>query len=119
MQEFFLVLVNFSIVAKDVSSTLEQMGIGAPLVPRAEAEAIKMLAVLDGGAALRLAVVQRDPAAFTHSPLRVALENRGAKIILVHDTAVTEPEVIPYPVLTIPFFTEDLEQAIARLQFVS
>ncbi|MGY6695063.1 MAG: hypothetical protein ACXIUW_03410 [Roseinatronobacter sp.] len=116
MQSCFLVLVNFSFVAKDVSATLEQLGHGTPLVPRAEAEALDLLKTLDPGAALRLAVIQCDPIGFATSALRLALEQRGTQIILLHDFAYPTVASIPYPILTLPFFTEDLEQIIAGLE---
>lgn len=116
MQSCFLVLVNFSFVAKDVSATLEQLGHGTPLVPRAEADALDLLNALDPGAALRLAVIQCDPIGFAKSALGLALEQRGTQIILLHDFAFPAATAFPYPVLTLPFFTEDLERVIAGLE---
>jgi len=108
----FLVFVNFSIVAKDVSTTLEQMGVGIPMVAGTEEEALALMADLADGASLRLAVVQLSPEAFLHSALRPQLEQRGAHVILLHDGVHISETPPPYAVLAVPFFTEDLEKMV-------
>lgn len=109
----FLVFVNFSIIAKDVSTTLEQLGMGIPLIAASEAEALALMTDLAEGAALRLAVVQLSPEDFSISPLRDILEQRGAHVILLHDEVHVSETAPPYPVLAVPFFTEDLERMVA------
>lgn len=113
MDGTFLVFVNFSIVAKDVSTTLEQLGFGIPLIAASEAEALALMTDLAQGAAVRLAVVQLSPDAFSQSPLRMALEQRGAHVILLDDSSRQPDDGSRYPVLGVPFFTKDLQQLVA------
>lgn len=116
MQEFFLVCVNVPLVAKDISTTLEQLGLGVPLVAGSNDEAIVMLTQLPADAHVSYALVQSAPAVFVASALRTALDGLKAKTVLLHDDlspAESEPN---YPVLTLPFFTEDLEGAIASFR---
>jgi len=111
MNSFFLVFVNFSLVAKDVTATLKQMGLGDPLIASSEDDAVTLLASLDSGTAVKLAVVQASPAEFAVSALRDVLEKIGAEVVLLHDNMVAEA---PYPILSVPFFTDDLEQIVSR-----
>lgn len=115
MNSFFLVLVNFSLVAKDVTATLEQMGIGDPLVANSEDEALGLLTNLEAGNGIKLAVVQVAPASFAVSALREVLERLGAKVVLLHDSLTSDHDLSPYPILSLPFFTEDLEGIVSKI----
>lgn len=116
MQRFFLVCVSVPLVAKDVTTTLEQLGLGVPLVATSADEALAILDRLDAGATLSHALVQVAPEAFGASPLRSALDRLGARVVLLHDDAGPASPAPDFPILCPPFFTEDLEGAIAALR---
>jgi len=116
MQKFFLVCVNVPLVAKDISTTLEQLGLGVPLVAGSTDEAMVMLAQLPADARVSYALVQTAPAVFAASALRTALDGLRAKTVLLHDDLPSAEPALSYPVLTLPFFTEDLEGAIASFR---
>ncbi|MFN3662910.1 hypothetical protein [Yoonia sp.] len=115
MNSFFLVFVNFSLVAKDVTATLEQMGLGDPLIAASEQDALSKLAALEQGMQVRLAVIQATPAVFAASALRNTLEMLGTKVVLLNDGIPRDNAGSPYPVLSLPFFTEDLEALVAQI----
>ncbi len=108
MQSYFLVCVRFSLVATDIVATLEEMGLGTPLVAGGEEEALRHLTALPPGAALRVAVVEAPPAQFSTSPLRVRLDAMDARTILMSGAPTEVAEPHSFPVLPTPFFTEDL-----------
>ncbi|MGL4413744.1 hypothetical protein [Roseinatronobacter monicus] len=116
MQKFFLVCVNVPLVAKDISTTLEQLGLGVPLVAGSIDEAMVMLTQLPIDARVAYALVQAAPAEFAASALRTALDGLKARTILLHDDLSPADPVLDYPILTLPFFTEDLEGAIASFR---
>ncbi|MGP9788840.1 hypothetical protein [Roseinatronobacter sp. NSM] len=114
MDGTFLVFVNFSIVAKDVSTTLQHLGFGTPLIATTEAEALALMSEHAQGAALRLAVVQLSPDAFSQSPLRGVLEQHRAHVILLDGSPCSHSaNRSRYPVLGLPFFTTDLQHLVA------
>ncbi|MBQ1203193.1 MAG: hypothetical protein IIX61_05235 [Loktanella sp.] len=114
MNPIFLVFVNFSLVAKDVAATLKQMGLGEPLVVESEDDAVAKLSALKPDTAVKLAVVQASPAEFATSALREALERLGAQVVLLHDSVTADFPSPPYPMLSVPFFTDDLEQIVMK-----
>ncbi len=113
MQPYFLVCVNFALVATDIVETLEDMGLGKPVVAGSEGEALPLLAALPPGAPLRLAVVEAAPQAFATSLLQATLDAMGAKVVLISDTTEPAPEPRRYPLLPKPFFTDDLIRLLA------
>jgi uncharacterized protein YoxC len=117
MNPVFLVYVNFSLVAKDVTATLEQMGIGDPLIASSTEDALGKLASLASDMEVKLAIIQATPAAFAVSSLRDALERLGAKVVLLHDTITSDEPKSPYPILSLPFFTEDLEGIVSQFSY--
>lgn len=116
MERFFLVCVSVPLVARDVTTTLEQLGLGVPLVATSNDEALDLVGRLDAKATLTHALVQVAPEAYAASALRSALDRLGAKVILLHDDPPAADPAPVFPVLTPPFFTEDLEGAIAALR---
>lgn len=116
MQKFFLVCVHVPLVAKDISTTLEQLGLGVPLVAESTDEAIGILTQLPPDADVAYALVQSAPEEFAASPLRTALDGLQAKTVLLHDNVPPADPALSYPVLTLPFFTEDLEGVIASFR---
>jgi hypothetical protein len=113
MNPFFLVLVKFSLVAKDVTTTLKQLGMGNALIAETEEEAVRLLEELGAGSLLRVAVIQASPANFAASALRAALDRLGTRVVLV-DEDESADQSSDYPVLTVPFFTDDLEQIVSN-----
>lgn len=116
MQTYFLVCVRVPLVASDVTTTLKQLGLGVPLVANSAEEALEMLAGLEDGASLGHALVQVAPDTFATSALRGALDRMGAKVVLLHDDLPTAEDTLHFPVLTPPFFTEDLEGVFSPLR---
>lgn len=113
MRDYFLVLARFGIVAQDIAATLEERGLGAPLISLKEEDALAQLSGLDPGAVLRMAVIQRDRDSDTQEALKDALKRAGCTIIwLENSPGATTDEADQ--VLPLPFFTEDLEQVLAR-----
>ncbi|TVP73153.1 MAG: hypothetical protein EA339_04140 [Rhodobacteraceae bacterium] len=108
MQSYFLVCVRFSLVAKDVVATLEDMGLGKPLVAANETEALSRLAELPPGAAVHLALIEAAPDEFPTSILETTLDALGTKIVLISDAPGTSLGALRYTVLRTPFFTDDL-----------
>ena len=116
MQTYFLVCVNVPLVASDVTTTLEELGLGVPLVANTAEDALAMLAGLEAGASVGHALVQIAPADFATSALRASLDRLGAKVVLFHDDLPSVEPALPFPVLTPPFFTEDLQGFFTALR---
>lgn len=119
MDNCFLVCVNFALVAKDVTATLQQKGMGRPLVAATQTEAIAALQALTGDGVLRIAVVQMPPALFAASPLHTVLKVLGVPVILLDDGPASDATDMVYRILSLPFFTEDLERVIVELMHKS
>lgn len=107
MRSFFMVVVEFSLVAKDITATLQDMGFGAPLVARTPDDALHLLATLANPADLRLAVVQAVPAQFATSSLARTLDAMGTRVLFLTEPTEPAPEG---NVLPLPFFTDDLRR---------
>ncbi len=119
MTNSFLVCVNFALVAKDVTATLQQNGMGKPLIATTQPEAIVKLQALGHDDVLRIAVVQMQPELFAASPLSIALKSLCVPVILLVDGPVPEAADQVCPVLPLPFFTEDLERMLTGLSLLS
>ncbi len=116
MRTYFLVCVRVPLVASDVTTTLTQLGLGVPLVANTAEDALDMLAGLETGANLGHALVQVAPSTFASSALRAELDRLGAKVVLLHDDLPSAEPEFHFPVLTPPFFTEDLEGGFTSLR---
>lgn len=112
MENCFLVCVNFALVAKDVTATLQQKGMGRPLIALTQDEALAVLQNQANDCTLRMAVVQMPPALFVGSALQTMLKVLGVPVILLDDGPLPEPADMMYKILTLPFFTEDLEHIL-------
>jgi len=113
MRDYCLVLVQFGIVAKDIAATLEERRVGVPLISQREEDALQMISQLEEAAVLRMAVIQGDRASISQGELYRALTSAGCPVIWVQDAPDASPDG-PDLVLTLPFFTDDLEQTLAR-----
>lgn len=113
MRAYCLVLVQFGIVAKDIAATLEERRLGVPLISQCEEDALQMIMQLDKAAVLRMAVIQGDRALISQGELYRTLTSAGCPVIWVQDTANPASDGRDQ-VLTLPFFTDDLEQTLDR-----
>lgn len=113
MREYCLVLVQSGIVAKDIAATLEERCLGVPLISQCEEDALQMIMQLDKAAVLRMAVIQGDRALISQGELYRALTSAACPVIWVQDTANPASDGQDQ-VLTLPFFTDDLEQTLDR-----
>ncbi len=115
MQKSFLVLSGFALLARDVSATIEQMGLGIPLLARSEDEALSLLDNLEPGAAIPMAIMEMGPDDFMRSPLRAALGARGVETVLLSSSIEEATETPGLTVLSMPVFSEDLERLLRKL----
>ena len=115
MTGHFLIVADFSILARDLSVTLERMGLGVPLIASSDTHAIEVLSQLDSGTKVALAVLHIAPEEFLRSNLRAVLNESGTQIVMVESDDESEGEPLPYPVLRKPVFSEDLEKMVQQL----
>lgn len=115
MDSCFLVCVSFALVAKDVTATLQQHGMGRPIIATTQSAALEELQAIEHRTDLRLAVVQMPPVLFAASPLQTVLRAMGVPVILLDDGPLPAEADMIYPILTIPFFTEDLERVLVAM----
>jgi hypothetical protein len=90
MTGHFLIVADFSILARDLSATLERMGLGVPLIASSDAQAIEVLSKLDSEAEVALAVLHMAPEEFSRSNLRAVLNKSGTQIVMVESDGETE-----------------------------
>lgn len=114
MRSYCLVLVDLALVGRDIAVTLEQSGLGVPVISTHEADALERLSQLEPTGTVHLAVIQADVDTFTQSKLGALLLQAGSKIILIND-GLAQTTVGTFPLLKLPFFTEDLEQMLVQM----
>ncbi|WP_175546768.1 hypothetical protein [Natronohydrobacter thiooxidans] len=98
-----------------MTATLQQKGLGIPLIVTTPEEALVALGSLADDCMLRVAVVQMPAAQFAASSLCAALRNRSVPVIILDDGPPDAAADLAFPILALPFFTEDLERILEKL----
>ena len=112
-----LIVEPLPLVARDLAMTLGEALQVSTLVAPSEVEAVSAVAALPAETPLPLAILRIAPEAFAVSPLRAAVEQRGARVVLMGGNLTEPAPDAPWPwaVLDWPFGTDQLLALLAGL----
>lgn len=112
-RQTFLVIEPFAVIAEDLAMSI------ADFDPTAEVRIARSmdtaLAMVEPLSVVTLAVVHEDPALFMQSNLNVVLTARGAKVVLIGDTAEEATGHAGFAVMHRPYAPESVVALLAAV----